>query len=123
MDEKQFLKQENERLRELVGSWRRKAQGKKSRRQQTFREGFYSDGNTHFKVYMIDSIPGDLPIDFVIKELQQDFLREVYPYRLVSCNYSNKYDAWIVEVRTQHLDIDMKRYYDLLESERLLSNK
>lgn len=105
-DKEKFWKAENDRLREIIGSWRRKAQDKHSRRE-FLREGFSSYDNEHYKVYVVNDIPGDLPIREVLEELKQGFLQEVKPYRFVKCDYSNRHDAWLVEV-SQRLDgVDM----------------
>lgn len=101
----QFLKKENDRLRELIGSWRRKAQDKHSRRK-CLSEGFDGYSNRHYKVYVVKDIPGDLPIKEVLKELKKGFLQEVKPYRFSKCDYSERYDAWLVKV-TNWLDIYM----------------
>ena len=97
MEEVQFLKSENERLRQVIGSWRRKAQAKASRRE-LFKEGFKLYGSEHYKVYVLTDIPGDLPMKQVLKEIELEFLPEVYPYLFSRCDYSTKFDGWLVEV-------------------------
>jgi hypothetical protein len=99
----EFLKQENNRLRGLVGNWRRQAQEKAPRRE-CVREGYsvindYS--GLHYKVYAVRNIPQDLPIEEVLKEIRKDFMPGVVPYRLKRVDYSQKYDGWLVEVQNE----------------------
>lgn len=102
----EYLKRENERLREILGSWRRKAQDKHSRRE-LLREGFSNHDNGHYKVYLVNDIPGDLEIREVLHELKNGFLKEVKPYLFNRVDYSKKHDGWVVEVVYPLLDVDM----------------
>ncbi|WP_062350560.1 hypothetical protein [Bacillus kwashiorkori] len=106
-----YLRKENERLREIIGSWRRKAQDKHSRRNFCLREGFSANNNFHYKVYVVKEVPGDLPIIEVLEELKHGFLQTVKPYRFLRCDYSTKYDSWLVEVAIKlPRDINMFDY-------------
>lgn len=111
LDEQQW-KKEYDRLREIIGSWRRKAQEKKSRRKECLREGFSAYDNQHYKVYIVDDIPGDLSIRDVLQELKKGFLQDVKPYRFSKCDYSTKYDAWLVEIAHRLDGVDMFNDFD-----------
>lgn len=96
IDELKDLKEDNERLREIIGSWRRKAQDKAPRRQQVIREG-YSPG-LHYQVFVVPDIPGDLSIEGALKEVKHSFMPEVKPFTFSRLDYSVRHKAWIVEV-------------------------
>ncbi|MFF0566014.1 hypothetical protein ACFYS2_20770 [Bacillus velezensis] len=94
----EHLESEVKRLREIIGSWRRKAEEKMPRKEfikQGFKKSFY--GDEHYIVYSVPSIPGDLPIEEVLETLKQGFLKDIQPYRFSRCDYSKKY-GWLVEV-------------------------
>ncbi|GGM34640.1 hypothetical protein GCM10011351_20800 [Paraliobacillus quinghaiensis] len=92
------LKQENSRLREIIGSWRRKAQEKNPYRNRLFKEGYNRMYSEHYKVYIVDYIPGDLDIKEVIEEIETKFMPTIRPFSFKRLDYSTKYKAWIVEV-------------------------
>lgn len=99
METIEFLKKENDRLREIIGEWRRLAQEKAPRRE-CVKEGYSKAyGGYHYKVYAVKDIPGDLPIEEVLEELRQNFLPTVFPYYFSRVDYSQKYDGWLVEVQ------------------------
>lgn len=102
-------KSDNKRLRELIGSWRRKVEEKGPRRE-CLREGYHHDRGKHYKVYVVTDIPGDLPISAVIACLKEDFLKTVLPYTFIRCDYSTKYKGWLVEV-------DFPMHFDMSISE------
>jgi hypothetical protein len=107
----EFLKSEVKRLQECVGSWRRLAQEKKSRKE-CVREGWTADyGGYHYKVYEVNDVPSDLPISEVVKSLEKDFLPSVAPYRLKRIDYSLKQLTWVVQVE-KHLHIDIERFFE-----------
>src|SRR5690625_5139401 len=80
------LQQHVKELQESVGSWRRKAQEKDPLRE-CIREG-YGNGK-HYKVYAVTDIPGDLPIQEVLKEIKEHFLPSVDPYAFERVDYSH----------------------------------
>jgi hypothetical protein len=101
----EFLKEENRRLRECIGSWRRLAQEKAPRRA-CVKEGYSSDfGGYHYKVFKVTDIPVDLPIEDVLKEVSRSFLPTVFPYQFRRIDYSKNH-GWLVEVQ-KGLRIDM----------------
>ncbi|MET3684469.1 hypothetical protein ABID56_002606 [Alkalibacillus flavidus] len=111
---------EIERLKEIIGSWRRKAQEKNPVRYTIFKEDLvmddYSSHKWHKRCYIADFIPGDLEIGKVVDELvQSGFLYELEPYKLRNVSYSTKFKAWIVEVMApiQHDGFDkyMQMYW------------
>ena len=106
METIEFLKQENNRLREIIGKWRRLAEEKRPRRE-CIREGFSIDyGDYHYKVYAVRNIPQDLPMREVLKELRGSFLPGVYPYEFRKVDYSRRYDGWLVEVQ-KSMEVEM----------------
>jgi hypothetical protein len=108
----EFLKSEVKRLQECVGSWRRLAQEKKSRKE-CVREGWTADyGGYHYKVYEVNDVPGDLSISEVVKSLEKEFLPAVAPYRLKRIDYSQKYSAWLIQVE-KPLQIDVEKFFEL----------
>ena len=89
------LQQHIKQLQESVGSWRRKVQDKGPLRD-CIREGF---GNSkHYKVYAVQDIPRDLPIQQVVELLKEDFLPSVQPYQFERVDFSHRYDGWLVQV-------------------------
>lgn len=94
---KKELESEKKRLREIIGSWRRKAQGKGGKRE-CLREGYHHEKKWHYKVYIVKDIPKDLDIEEVCFVLKETFLSTVHPYRFLRCDYSTKYEGWLVEV-------------------------
>lgn len=60
------------------------------------REGFSAYDNEHYKVYIVNDIPGDLPIRDVLKELKKGFLHDIKSYHFSKWDYSVKHDAWMV---------------------------
>jgi len=109
---------EIQRLREIIGSWRRLAQNKAPRRE-CMKEGYSRDyyGSFHYKVYSVSDIPGDLPIKEVLKEIQTNFLPQVYPYQFKRIDYSRKL-GWLVEVRNL-IEIDMDCKDSITKQEEL----
>jgi hypothetical protein len=91
------LESEKKRLRDAAGAWGRKAQGKGGKRE-CLREGYHHERQWHYKVYVVTDIPKDLDIEEVCLTLKETFLPTVYPYRFLRCDYSTKYEGWMVEV-------------------------
>lgn len=91
------LKSEQKRLREIIGSYKRKLEDRPSKRA-CLREGYDQDRNSHYKVYVVQDIPVDLDIIEVLKVIKESFLPEVYPYRFKKVDFSTKHNAWLVEV-------------------------
>ncbi len=110
--EKEY-QQEIQRLQEMLISWKRHSQGKGPRRD-FIREGYDYNRMSHYKVYAVQNIPGDLPITEVLEELKRSFLPAVYPYQFERCDYSNKYNGWMVQV-SNYLQINMSILPDLEE--------
>lgn len=106
METIEFLKEENNRLREIIGSWRRLAQEKRPR-CECIREGYTTDyGGYHYMVYAVRNIPVDLPMEDVLLEICYSFLPEIYPYQFRRVDYSKKYNGWLVEVQ-KRMEFDM----------------
>ena len=61
----------------------------------------------HYKVYVLQDIPEDLAIEFVLKVVKDSILPEVYPFTFRKIDYSNKYKGWILEVE-RPLNIDIR---------------
>lgn len=102
----QFLKEENNRLRETIGRWRRLAQ-EKSPRRECMREGYSTDyGGYHYKVYLVQDVPSDLPIQEVLQVLRESFLPKVFPYQFRKIDYSRRFNGWLVEVQ-KPMNVDM----------------
>ena len=63
------LTSETSRLKDAVGAWRRKVEGR-GKKRECLREGYNSEKGTHYKVFITD-LPEDLKIaealDFVKK--------------------------------------------------------
>lgn len=107
---------EQKRLRELVGSWRRKAEGK-GIYKEAVREGYNAATGMHYKIYTIH-LPGDLPIENVLNYLKENTLKELYPYVLKKIDYVPKTKSWAFEVEMDlNYDIRLeetfiKQYYE-----------
>ncbi|MGC8231127.1 hypothetical protein ACP2W0_19290 [Pseudobacillus badius] len=102
----EWYQAEIDRLKEIIGSWRRKAQGKGTRRE-CVREGYSSYYGSHYKVYLVKDIPIDLPMKEVLQELKRSFLPSVIPYQFERIDYSRKNQGWLVQV-VDYLPMDMK---------------
>ncbi|MCM3054326.1 hypothetical protein [Caldibacillus thermoamylovorans] len=102
----QTLVYEKNRLRQAIGAWRRKVEGKGAKRK-SLREGYNADTGMHYKVYVLQDIPEDLAIEFVLKVVKDSILPEVYPFTFRKIDYSNKYKGWILEVE-RPLNIDIR---------------
>lgn len=101
----EFYESEIKRLRECVGYWRRLAQEKAAVRE-CVKEGYDYNYETHYKVFTIKDIPGDLPVPDVLDALKENFLKEVYPFRFEKLDYDEKRKCWLVRVVDQlHKDM------------------
>ncbi|MED3644321.1 hypothetical protein P5F75_13080 [Caldifermentibacillus hisashii] len=102
----QTLITEKTRLRQAVGAWRRKVEGKGAKRK-ALREGYNADTGMHYKVYVLENVPADLEIDFVLEVVKDSILPKVYPFTFRRIDYSQKYKGWILEVE-KPLNKDMQ---------------
>lgn len=93
----EYYQKEIQRLKEIIGYWRRKVQEKGVKRE-CIREGYDDHRRIHYKVYAVQDIPEDLEIKEVLEELKHSFLPSVFPYRFERCDYSRKYSGWLVQV-------------------------
>ena len=90
------LKTETKRLKEAVGAWRRKVEGK-GLRKDSIREGYNAERGTHYKVFALD-LPGDLEIEFVLDIIKNEMLEDFYPFIFRKVDYSRRYKGWLLEV-------------------------
>lgn len=112
--EKKLIAEQN-RLKEIIGAWRRKAEGK-GIYKEFIREGYNAMTDMHYKTYSIN-LPGDLPISEVLNYLKTNDLPELYPYCFKKIDYIPKTKSWTFEVEA-NLNYDirleeafLKRYY------------
>lgn len=94
---KEYYELEITRLKECIGSWRRLAQEKAPVRK-CVREGYDDNHGTHYKVFAVKDIPGDLPLTNVLDELKKDFLKKVYPFKFERLDYDDRQKCWMVKV-------------------------
>lgn len=127
MDKEQDIEKlhaEIKRLRELIGSWKRKAEGKESKPRRIFKESYRQNGDqlSHIKTYIIDYIPGDLSAEQALNEIvTSGILRQNEPYRFHGLAYTVKYDAWILELKNTVIHDNLEKYweyYDIRERKR-----
>lgn len=95
-DEEYYIN-ELKRLREIIGSYRRRVQEKPCRRE-CIREGYDEDRNLHYKVYVVTEIPQDLEMSEVVKDIKNWFMPNIKGYRFQRCDFSAKYKGWLVQV-------------------------
>lgn len=107
----EYYQKEIQRLKEIIGSWRRKTQ-KKGVKRECLREGYHDRRGIHYKVYVVQDVPEDLEMKEVLEELKRSFLPSVFPYRFESCDYSRKYSGWLVQVG-KALDVNMVLNLDI----------
>ena len=107
---------EKQRLKEIIGSWRRKAE-EKGIHNESLREGYSAVTGMHYKVYSIE-LPGDLPIEEILSYLKENVLHGLYPYTFKKMDYVPKKKEWVFEVEMD-LEYDMRlenefiqRYYE-----------
>jgi len=105
MNSDEYYQKEIKRLKEIIGSWRRKAQEQGFRRE-CIREGYDDYRGIHYKVYAVQDIPENLEMKEVLEELKCSFLPSVFPYRFERCDYSRKFSGWLVQVG-KDLDVNM----------------
>jgi hypothetical protein len=109
------LKAEQNRLREIIGSYKRKLEDKPAKRV-CLREGYDWGRNSHYKVYVVQDIPPDLDIAEVLKVIKENFLPMVYPYQFKKVDFNTKYNAWLVEVEyTMYADMSYNPEEKLLK--------
>jgi len=101
----QTLISEKRRLREAAGAWRRKAQEHGIRRT-SLREGYNADTGMHYVVYVVNDIPADLSIEFVLETLKESILPSLQPFQFRRVDYSTKYKGWLLEVE-RPLNVNM----------------
>ncbi|WP_342530645.1 hypothetical protein MKY80_18720 [Lysinibacillus sp. FSL R5-0849] len=88
-----LLKTERHRLKEAIGAWRRKIEGR-GLRKDSIREGFNSERGTHYKV-----------------------LEDLYPFTFRKVDFSRRYKGWLMEVertlnKQMQLETDfLMKYY------------
>jgi len=102
-----LLKIETYRLKEAVGAWRRKIEGR-GLRKDSIREGFNAERGTHYKVFVLD-LPGDLEIEFVLDIIKNEMLEDLYPFTFRKVDYSRRYKGWLMEVeRTLNKEMQLE---------------
>lgn len=106
-----LLKTETQRLKEAVGAWRRKIDGR-GLRKDAIREGFNAERGTHYKVFVLD-LPGDLEIEFVLDIIKNEMLENLYPFTFRKIDFSRRYKSWLMEVE-RPLNKQMQLETDLL---------
>lgn len=111
---KQTLIYEKDRLRQAAGAWRRKVEEKGAKRE-ALREGYNADTGMHYKVYVLQDIPADLAIEFVLEVVKNVIVPHVYPFTFRKIDYSNKYGGWILEVE-RPLNKDMQVEEEFLKN-------
>lgn len=104
----QQLEQEIERLnahvkhlQQTIGKWKSVARGTSRPKTDYIRSGFDSNG-WYYRVYMVKSIPKDLPIGEVLQEIKDDVLPKYHPFIFDHLAYSGRADAWILQVKIQY---------------------
>ncbi len=90
---------ETKRLRETIGSWRRKAEGKGTKRE-CLREGYNAERATHYKVYILD-LPNDLAIIEILNIIKNEILPQFFPYSFRKIDFSKKYNGWLLEIEKE----------------------
>lgn len=108
---KRNLINEKQRLKEIIGAWRRKAE-EKGINKEMLREGYSAVTGMHYKVYSI-ALPGDLPVIEILDYLKQNILPSLYPYTFKKLDYVPKKREWIFEV-------EMDLAYDIRLEEEFL---
>lgn len=115
LSEKKLIS-EQKRLREIIGAWRRKAEGKGIFKEE-IREGYNAVSGMHYKTYTI-SLPADLPIEEILSYLKTESLPNLYPYVFKKIDYLPRSKAWAFEVEMDlNYDIRLeeafiKQYYE-----------
>lgn len=107
---------EQRRLREIIGSWRRKTENV-GIYKKTVREGYNAATGLHYKTFSVN-LPGDLHIEEVLNYLKKNILPDLYPYTFKKIDYIPKTKSWAYEVELDlNFDIRLeeefiKRYYE-----------
>lgn len=115
---KETLQNEQKRLREAAGAWRKKANRLQQMidgggtatgvKRECLREGYNHPLRKHYKLYVVTDIPEDLDIQSVCEWIREYFMPMVSPYFFTQCSYSTKYRGWMVEVeKTVHFDMNI----------------
>lgn len=103
---------EKQRLKGIIGSWRRKAE-EKGIHKESIREGYSAVTGMHYKVYSIE-LPGDLPVEEVLSYLKENVLQGLYPYTFKKMDYVPKKKEWVFEVEMD-LEYDMRLQNEFLQ--------
>lgn len=104
------------RLKEIIGSWRRKAE-EKGIYKEALREGYSAVTGMHYKIYAIN-LPGDLPVKEVLAYLKENVLPDLYPYTFKKMDYVPKKKEWVFEIEMDieydiRLEIEfLQKYYE-----------
>lgn len=100
-----YYQTEIERLKNIIGSYRREIQEKHCQRKSV-KSGYDSDRNLEYHVYLVRGIPKDAPLTEVVKNIREWFMKlpEMQGFRFQKVDYSRKATGWYVQVcRTAYM--------------------
>lgn len=107
---------EQKRLKEIIGAWRRKVEDK-GIYKEALKEGYNAVTGMHYKIFSMN-LPGDLPIEEVLNYLKKNILPDLYPFIFKKVDYIPKTKAWAFEVEmdlnyNNRLEVEfLKQYYE-----------
>ena len=109
----QTLITEKSRLRQAVGAWRRKVEGKGAKRK-SIREGYNADTGMHYQIYLLD-LPPDLEIEYVLDIVKNEILPDLLPFTFRKIDFSRRDKGWLLEVeRPLNIDIRLEDEFQII---------